>query len=41
MAEPSNLADVDFWVSVDPDGRIIGQRALTSHDIHVWDLVLP
>jgi Tol biopolymer transport system component len=41
VAEASSLADVTFWVSVDPDGRIIGQRALTSHDIHAWDLVLP
>jgi hypothetical protein len=39
VAEASNLADVNFWVSVDPDGRIIGQRALTSHDIYAWDLV--
>jgi len=41
VAEASNLADVSFWVSVDPDGRIIGQRALSSFDIHAWDLVLP
>jgi tRNA A-37 threonylcarbamoyl transferase component Bud32/dipeptidyl aminopeptidase/acylaminoacyl peptidase len=41
VAEASNLTDVNFWVSVEPHGRIIGQRALTSYDIHVWDLVLP
>jgi Tol biopolymer transport system component len=41
VAEPSSLSDVSFWVSVDPDGRIVGQRALSTPEIYVGDLVLP